>query len=156
MTEPSWTTAVSEAESAARNLRQATAALDRLSKELQALRAWSDTTARLDLAHALTEGSDGGVLQCLVVAASDDADPTLRRTAEAILARLTATLGLEPIGHRGELLRLAPEDLAEFDLRGPRSTSAGDACEHYCVVRPGWFLDAHVVTRPLLELWRDV
>lgn len=152
--EPSWTTAISEAESASRHLRQATAALDRLSQELQALRAWSETTARLDLAHALTEGSDGGVLQCLVVGASDDADPTLRRTAETLLDRLTATLGLQKIGDRGELLRLAPENLAEVDLRGPRGPTTGDARELYCVVRPGWSLDAHVVARPVVEAVR--
>ena len=147
MSEPSWTTALAEAKSASRHLAQAMKSMERLAQELQALRETSEVTARLDLAHALTEGSDGGVLQSLVAAASDDTDSSARRTAEVLLERLTGALGLEQTGQRGELLKLRPEQLAEFDLRGP-TTSEG---ELYCVVRPGWSLGAHVVARPLLE-----
>jgi len=149
--EPSWTTAISEAEAASRHLRQATAALDRLARELEALRAWSDATARLDLARALTDGPDGGALQALVAAASDDADPGPRDTAGLLLDRLTTALGLEPVAERGELLRLCPADLAEFDVRGTLAAPTGDARALYCVTRPGWRLEGHLVARPLLE-----
>ena len=46
--EPSWMTALSEAETASRRLAQATASTERLSRELQALREWSETVARLE------------------------------------------------------------------------------------------------------------
>lgn len=154
--EPSWTTAFSEAEAASRHLRQATAALDRLSRELASLREWGDATARLDLAHALTDGPDGGVLQALLTAASDEsAAPGPRRTAEILLERLTTTLALEPVCERGEHLRLAPEDLAEFDLRGEVRSADGTGRSLYCVARPGWRLDGRLVVRPLLEAIRE-
>lgn len=149
--EASWTTAISEAEAASRYLRQATAALDRLTRELGALRTRSDSTARLDLAHALTDGPDGGALQALVAAASDDSDPGPRGTARLLLDRLTTALGLEPVAERGELLRLCPADLAEFDVRGTPAATNGDARALYCVTRPGFWLDEHLVARPLLE-----
>ena len=152
MSEPSWTTAVSEAEAASRHLRQATAALDRLSQELASLREQSETTARLDLARALTDGPDGGVLQALVTAASDEtAGPGSRRTAEILLDRLTTTLGLEPVCDRGEHLRLTQDDLPEFELRGECETADETGRSLYCVSRPGWRLDEHLVVRPLLE-----
>lgn len=152
LADPSWTTALSEAKAAARHLRQATAALDRLERELAALRERSESTARLALARALTDGPDGGALQALVTAAEDEAaDPSLRRTAGILLDRLTEALGLEPVCERGELLRLLPDELAEFDVRGPRDTPTGEARELYCVLRAGWSLDAHVVARPLVE-----
>ena len=44
----------------------------------------------------------------------------LRAAADALLSRLTGALGLAPIAQRGELLRLLPEELAEFDVRGLR------------------------------------
>ncbi len=103
MSEPSWTTAVSEAKSASRHLAQALASTERLSRELEALRETSEVTARLELARALTEGPDGGALALLAAQASDPAtDPALRRTAEILLDRLTRSLGLEPTGERGE------------------------------------------------------
>jgi len=151
LADPSWTTAVSEAEAASRHLRQATAALDRLTRELDALRAWRDATARLDLARALTDGPDGGALQALVAAASGDAATGPRDTARLLLDRLTRALGLEPVAERGELLRLAPDDLAEFDVRGTPAATNGDARALYCVTRPGWRLEDHLVARPLLE-----
>lgn len=151
LAEPSWTTAVSEAESASRHLRQATAALDRLSRELAALRERSEVTARLDLAHALADGPDGGALQALVAAASNDEDPGLRDTARVLLDRLTTALGLRPVAERGELLRLGPDDLAEFDVRGALAATSGERGALYCVARPGWRLEEHLVARPLLE-----
>jgi hypothetical protein len=150
--EPSWTTALSEADAASRHLRQATAALDRLSRELAALRETSEATARLDLVLALTEGPDGGPLQALVTAASGDAaDPAVQRTAGVFLNRLTTALGLEPVCERGERLSLLPEDLAEFEVRGSPDIPDGKERSLYCVARPGWRLDALIVARPLLE-----
>jgi hypothetical protein len=149
VSEPSWTTALAEAKSASRHLAHALKAMEGLAQELRALRDASDATARLDLARALTEGSDGGVLQS-IVAASADSDAGARRTAEVLVDRLTGVLGLAQIGARGELLKLRPEQLAEFDLRGPTTSEA----ELYCVVRPGWSLGAHIVARPLLEAVR--
>jgi len=150
--EPSWTTALSEADAASRHLRQATAALERLTSELRALRGWSDTTARIDLARALSDGPDGGALGALVAAASDpEADPSLRRTAESLVARLETALGLERVGERGERLRLTDEDLAELEVRGGPLPSGLDGAGLYCVVRPGWLLDGLVVVRPMVE-----
>lgn len=154
--EPSWTTALSEAEAALRQLRQATASLDRASREIQALREWDETMARLDLARALSDGPDGGPLGALAATASDpSADPGGRRTAQSLLARLEAALGLEQVGERGERLRLRPDELAEFDLRGAAASAASDAPCCYCVVRPGWLVDGFVVSRPLLEAVAD-
>ena len=154
LADPSWTTALSEAKAAARHVQQAAAALERLARELAALRERSETTARLDLAHALADGPDGGTLQALLTAAGDEAaDPTLRRTAEILLDRLTTALGLEPVCERGENLRLTADELAEFDLRGQPhdGANAEPSRRLYCVVRPGWRLDGHLVIRPLLE-----
>lgn len=150
--EPSWTTAVSETEAELRQLRQAAASLERASRELQSLREWSETMARLDVARALTEGLDGGALGALVGAAADPlADPHQRRTAEALLDRLTTALGLEAVGERGEHLGLGAAELAELDVRGEPSAGKDDEPACYCVVRPGWLLDGLVVARPLLE-----
>jgi hypothetical protein len=152
----SWTTALSEAKAAARHLHQATTALDRLSRELASLREQSETTARLDLAHALTDGPDGGVLQALVTAASDAAaDPALRRTAVILLDCLTTALAIEPVCERGEHLRLAPADLAEFELRGDSRAVSASGRALFSVSRPGWRLDGHLVVRPLLEAVGD-
>jgi hypothetical protein len=151
--EPSWPTALSEADAVSRRLRQATASMEGLSTELRALREWSDTAARLGVAHALTEGPDGGVLDRLVSASSDDAsDPGLRHTAQVLLEHLTSALGLQPVGERGEYLKLLPEDLGEFELRGrPGAAPREGQRALYCVMRPGWLLRDHIVARPLLE-----
>jgi tetratricopeptide (TPR) repeat protein len=47
--EPSWVTARSEADAALRRLRQATTSMERVSREIAALKEWSETTARLEL-----------------------------------------------------------------------------------------------------------
>jgi hypothetical protein len=152
LAEPSWTTAISEADAASRHLHQATAAMDRLSRELHALREWSDATARLELAQALTEGPDGGALHALLMAATDGReDPAVRATAEMLLERLTSALGLEPVGERGELLRLFSDQVAEFDVRGRPSETAEGERGLYCIVRPGWCVGESIVVRPLLE-----
>ena len=152
MKEPSWRTAVTEAESARRHVTQASEALERLAREMAALREWGDSMALLAVARRLSEGSDGGALTALVVASSDEAPSAaeLRVKAGALLSRLTEALGLEPIARRGELLRLLPEELAEFDVRGlPHEQAGGRGL--YCVVRPGWSLGPLVLDRPLLE-----
>jgi hypothetical protein len=152
LAEPSWTTAISEADAASRHLHQATAAMDRLSRELHALREWSDATARLELAQALTEGPDGGALHALLMAATDGAvDSGVRAAAEMLLDRLASALSLEPVGERGELLRLFPDQVAEFELRGSPSEPAEGEPGLYCIVRPGWCVGAVIVIRPLLE-----
>jgi hypothetical protein len=152
LAEPSWKTALSEADTASRHLRQATASLERLSRELRALREWGETNAQLELAHALTDGPDGGALDALLAASSDpEGDPALRATARMLLDRLTSALGLEPVGERGELLRLFPDDLAAFEVRGGPSTPTEADRGLYCVVRPGWCLGPFIVVRPLLE-----
>ena len=150
--EPSWTTALSEADAASRQLRLAAASTERLSRELHALHHWSETTGRLDLAHALTDGPDGGALSAVVAVASDPAgDPGLRSTAQMLLERLSSALALESVGERGQLLSLRPEQLAEFDVRGRRPDPEEGERRLYRVVRPGWLLDGFVVVRPLLE-----
>jgi hypothetical protein len=150
--EPSWTTALSEADATLRHLRQATAALERLSREARALREQGEATARLDVAHALTDGPDGGALNALVTATADErASPEARRTAAVLLERITGALGLRPLGSRGELLRLGQEDLAELDLRGSPALTNGTERALYCVVRAGWLMDEHIVARPVVE-----
>jgi hypothetical protein len=73
----------------------------------------------------------------------------------ALLARVTAALGLEPIAERGERLMLRPHELAEFDLRGePAPTAGSEVSSCYCVIRTGWLVDGIVVTRPLVEAGR--
>ena len=87
-----------------------------------------------------------------MTAASDEAaDPTLRRTAAILLDRLATALALEPVCERGEHLRLAPADLGEFELRGEAQDFDESGRGLYCVARPGWLLDGHLVVRPLLE-----
>ena len=151
MKEPSWRTAVTEAESARRHAAQASEALERLTREIAALREWGDSMALMAVARRLSEGSDGGALTALLVASSEEAPSAeLRAAAGALLSRLTEALGLEPIARRGELLRLLPEELAEFDVRGlPHEPAGGRGL--YCVVRPGWWLGPLVLDRPLLE-----
>ena len=151
MKEPSWRTAVTEAERARRHLAQASEALERLSREVAALREWGESQALLAVARRLSSGSDGGVLTALVVASSSSGSSEEQRViAGALLARLTEALGLLPLAQRGELLRLLPEELAEFDVRGlPREPSPGRSI--YCVLRPGWALGSLVLERPLLE-----
>jgi len=150
--EPSWRTAVTEAESARRHVAQASDALERLTREIAALREWGDSMALLAVARRLSEGSDGGALTALLVASSDEASSSaeVRLCADALLSRLTGALGLSPIARRGELLRLLPEELAEFDVRGLPPEPSG-ARGLYCVVRPGWWLGPLVLDRPLLE-----
>jgi hypothetical protein len=151
--EPSWLSALSEADAASRHLRSAAPSLERLSRELRALRAWSETNARLDLAYALTDGPDGGVLGAVLAAASEPAsDAEARSAAQALLERLTFALGLEPVGQRGELLTLGDEELAELEVRGSRARGREGGRGLYRVVRPGWLLEAFVVTRPVVEL----
>ncbi len=91
---------------------------------------------------------DGSVL---VAAAADEASsPSQQAAAGALLERLMDALGLSPIAERGELLRLGPEELEEFDVRGLSHEPSGDP-SLYCVVRPGWSLGPLVLDRPLLE-----
>jgi hypothetical protein len=150
--EPSWLTARSEADAALRRLRQARTSMECVSRELAALEEWGEATARLDLAHALTDGPDGGPLNGLARMASDDkVDPSLRQTTRLLLERITSALGLEAVGERGDLLKLLPEEVAEFDVRGAPGDPAHGERELYCVVRPGWCLEEVIVARPLLE-----
>lgn len=151
--EPSWLSALSEADTASRRLAQGARSLERLSRELAALQQWGDTTARLEVAHALTDGPDGGALSMLVTSASEQApDPGLRRVASALLDRLTSSLGLQPIVERGEHLWLLPEELGEFDIRGRlESPPAKGTRGLFRVLRTGWWLGNHIVQRPLLE-----
>jgi hypothetical protein len=152
VSEPSWTTALAEAKSASRHLAQALKSMERLAQELQGLRDASDTIGRLDMARALTEGSDGGVLQGLVVAASSERDSGRVRMARALLDRLTTALGLSPVCERGELLLLSSDEVAEFEVRGGPTGPADDTRRRlYCVGRPGWLLGTVLVARPLLE-----
>jgi hypothetical protein len=102
--------------------------------------------AGLELAHRLTEGPDGGVLN-LLLAAGDAPPAETRRSCEAILERLIGSLGLETLGRRGEFLRLGSEQVGEFEVRGG---VAGGAA-FYRVVRPGWALGGTVVARPVVE-----
>jgi hypothetical protein len=152
--EPSWRTALAESDAAFRQVTQAAGSLSRLSDELRALREWAETTAQLELARDLTDGPDGGVLTALLATASDSSvDPSLRRTAEVLLERLISILRLEPIAARGEHLKLLPEELGEFEVRGRTGDGASQGHrELYCVVRPGWWLGARIVVRPLLEV----
>jgi hypothetical protein len=150
--EPSWRTAVTEAESARRHVAQAVEALERLAREVAALREWGDAMARQAVARRLGEGADGGALTNLVSASSDDAlSPELRAAAGALLERLTEALGLLPIAERGEVLALSAEELGEFDVRGLPSGLPTDGRGLYRVVRSGWWLGSFVVDRPLLE-----
>ena len=149
--EPSWRTAVTEAESARRHLAQASVALERLAGEVAALREWGDSMARLAVARRLSEGPDGGALTALLAACADEASSASQQAAAAaLLERLTGALGLSPLAERGELLRLRPEELEEFDVRGLSREPSGDR-SLYCVVRPGWSLGPLVLDRPLLE-----
>jgi hypothetical protein len=67
---------------------------------------------------ALTHGSDGGPLNLLVALASgQEAEPSLRQTARALLDLITSAMGLEPVGQRGELLSLLPPEVAQFEVR---------------------------------------
>jgi len=94
----------------------------------------------------------GGALALLVAQTSDSVtDPAIRRTAEILIERVTRCLGLEPTGERGEHLRLLPRELAELELRGPANVTGDQERSLYCVVRPGWSLNAHIVVRPLVE-----
>jgi len=153
-TEPSWTTALSEADAAGRRLHQATASVERLSRELHSLRRWSETTARLEVAYALTDGPDGGALNALLTVASAAAgEPGAPAAARMLLDVLTSALGLEQLGDRGELLRLGPDELAQFEVRSRRPVESEQ--DLYRVVRPGWTLDVFIVVRPLVEAAAD-
>ena len=77
--EPSWRTAVTEAESARRHLAQASEALERLAREVAALREWGDSMARLAVARRLSEGPDGGALTALLAASADERPPLRSR-----------------------------------------------------------------------------
>ena len=97
--EPSWRTALAEADAARRQVGQAATSLDRLSGELRALREWAETTVRLELARDLTDGPDGGVLNALLTTSSDSsADPGLRRASEILIERLTSAPARDPAG----------------------------------------------------------
>jgi hypothetical protein len=148
--DPSWRTAVTEAESARRHVAQASEALERLGREIAALREWGDSMALLAVARQLCDGPDGGALTALVCASSDEtSSPDSRATAGALLSRLTDALGLSPVAQRGEVLALSAEELGEFDVRGMVPGPGGRGL--YCVVRSGWWLGSFVVDRPLLE-----
>ena len=151
--EASWRTVLTELESARRHAAQAAQALDRLGAEVEILREWSDTTARLAVARRLCDGPDGGVLATLATAASDDGTGRAfgSERAAALLERLTDALGLTPIARRGELLALSAEEVGEFDVRGAVRELRGAERGLYCVVRPGWWLGSLVVERPLVE-----
>ena len=150
--EPSWRTAVTEAESARRHVAQASEALERLAREIAALREWGDSVAGLAVARRLCEGPDGGALAALVSASSDASSPPgLRVASDVLLSRLTEAVGLSPIAERGEVLALSAEELGEFDVRGLAGGLPAGERGLYCVVRCGWWLGAFVVERPLLE-----
>jgi hypothetical protein len=148
----SWATAVSEAEAAARHAALGEKAARRLGEELRRLRDLGAQQARLDVARRLAEGPDGGALGILTALAEDTAtSPDAQRQARAIVERLFVVLGLAAVGTRGEYLRLAPDQLSAFEVRGslPKAGDTGSA--DYLVVRPGLWLDDIEVTRPLLE-----
>ncbi len=149
MRPPSWRTATSEADAARRQLAQTQRSLERASEELGALRAWGERTVRLDLARRLTERDDGGVLN-LLLAGAGSAPGEAQRACRAALDRLTAALGLEPVGERGEHLRLELDQVGEFEVRGGAATQT----TVYRVVRPGWTLAEAIVCRPVLEAVR--
>ncbi len=151
--EPSWQTALSEAEAAERQLRLATISVERLVGEVRDLRSWDGRLARMEVARKLVDGSDGGPMTVLLAAASDPrVEGGVQRAASLILDRMTAALGLSPLAERGELLRLLPSQLAEFDVRGALPSLCTGHRSLYCVVRPGWSLDGVVLSPPLLEL----
>ncbi len=147
---PSWRAVTSEADAARRQLAQAQRSLERASDELRGLRAWGDRTARLDLARRLTGGDDGGVLN-LLLAGAGGAPGEAQRACRAGVDRLTAALGLEPVGERGEHLRLELDQMGEFEVRGGAATRTAV----YRVVRPGWTLAEAIVCRPVLEAMQD-
>jgi hypothetical protein len=149
---PSWATAISEAEAAARHAALSEKATRRLGEELRRLRDWGGRQARLDVARRLAEGPDGGALGILAALAEDAAgSPDTQRQARAIVERLFAALGLAAIGTRGEYLRVAPDELGAFEVRGSLPGAAQTRPADYRVVRPGLWLDDVEVTRPLLE-----
>lgn len=151
--EPSWRTAVTDADAARRHVAQAGEALARLSSEVAALRGLGDSVARLAVARSLCAGVDGGVLAALASAAASDAPSpaAVRETASDVLSRLCSALGLSPIAARGELLALTAEELGELDVRGDAAGAALGERGLYCVVRSGWWLGATIVERPLVE-----
>jgi hypothetical protein len=151
--EPSWRTAVTEAQSARRHLSQAGEALARLSAEVDALREWGDATARLAVARRLCDGPDGGVLAALDGAGdAEGSDPSGGGgRAAALLERLAESLGLAPIAARGEVLSLSADELGELDVRGPAALGGPRDRGLFRVVRSGWWLGSLVVERPLVE-----
>ena len=58
--EPSWRTAVTEAESARRHVAQASEALERLAREVAALREWGDSMAAAGPGAAALRGGGRG------------------------------------------------------------------------------------------------
>jgi hypothetical protein len=150
--EPSWKTALSEAEAAQRHLRLATASIERLINELRSLRAWDGRMARIEVARRLVAGADGGLLTLLVGTASDERlDTRTRRAASVILERLTTALGLGPLAVKGERLSLLLSQLTEFEVRGAPPSLSETRRSLYSVVRPGWTLDGMLLSPPLLE-----
>lgn len=151
--EPSWQTAVTDADAARRHVAQAGEALARLSAEVAALREVGDSAARLAVARSLCAGADGGVLAALASLASDSAGlpAEVRQAASDLLSRLSEALGLSPIARRGELLALTAEQLGELDVRGVASGAGLGGRGLYCVVRSGWWLGTAIVERPLVE-----
>ena len=149
---PSWTTVVSEAEAAARYAQQVEKATRRLGEELRRLRDLGARNARLEVVRRLTEGPDGGALGMLAALADEtEASPDMQRQARVLVERLHNGLGLTAIGVRGEYLRLAPDQLAAFDIRGGLPSAGQGGPADYRVLRPGLWLDDAEVTRPLLE-----
>ena len=147
-----WTTALSEAKSASRHLAQALRLDGAPVARAQALRETQrghGAAGPGPRAHGRPRRGSARPPGGAGLRPRDG--PGLRRTAEILLDRLATSLGLEQTGERGELLRLLPEDLAEFDLRGPEAAAGDNERGLYCVVRPGWSLDAHIVVRPLVE-----
>jgi len=138
--------AASETDAGLRQLQQAGRSLERVRGELLGLRNEGDHLARMEVARRLIEGGDGGALSLLVAAAegSGDAGP---RACEVVLDRLTAWLGLERLGSRGEVLRLDADQVSELEVRG--RVPAGAVL--YRVVQCGWALGASVLARPVVE-----
>ena len=91
----SWRTALTEADAAQRHVAQAAAAIERLARELLALRESAAQAARLELSRALQDGPDGGPLTLLakLAASEDPADAPIARVARLIIERLNAVLG---------------------------------------------------------------
>ncbi len=152
---PTWRSAASDAEAALRQARLATTSLDRFVPHLRELGEASDRAGRVDTARRLAEGADGGALALLTaLAEGGHTEPgSAERTGRALLERLKAALDLEPVGERGEFLKLDVDQVREFEVRG--DLPAGDGPFTCRLVRCGWRVGDDVVARPLIEPVED-